>query len=188
MEKKYCYKCGVELLEEQSVCPLCGAAVPEEIEVLEIEPRVTAAYKTNGHVDNANRNYITGIIGGVIGGFVAAIPWIIVYVYLNFIWSLLAAFIAMGVAFGYKLCNGKVTRAYPYIIIVTSFIVVIVTSLVIIPLLMFVQEGFGFNFELLKLYYMLIDRGELLKDLAIACFFTWLGISGVVKSERSMVE
>ena len=48
------------------------------------------------------KNYVFGIIGGIIGGIIASIPWVLLSVYGNYILSILAALIAMGVVFGYR--------------------------------------------------------------------------------------
>ena len=48
-------------------------------------------------------NYITGIIGLILGGLIATIPWILVYVYGDMMFSVLSVFIAAGEFYGYKL-------------------------------------------------------------------------------------
>ena len=70
---------------------------------------------------NENKNYITGILGALAGGFIASIPWILTYVYANMILSLLAVIIAMGALKGYQMCNGKVNKSLPIIIIIIIF-------------------------------------------------------------------
>ena len=49
-----------------------------------------------------NNNYILGILGAVLGGLVASIPWIIMYVYLEILWSFMALIIGYGAFIGYK--------------------------------------------------------------------------------------
>ena len=41
-------------------------------------------------------SYITGIFGAIVGGAIATIPWIFVYIRLNYILSLLAMLISFG--------------------------------------------------------------------------------------------
>ena len=49
------------------------------------------------------KGYFKGILGALLGGIVASIPWILVYVYANMIYSILAVIIAMGALKGYQL-------------------------------------------------------------------------------------
>ena len=68
----------------------------------------------DGKLDNSNNSargsYLFGIIGALIGGIIGSIPWILVYVYGNMMFSALAIFIAAGEFLGYKLCRGKIDK------------------------------------------------------------------------------
>ena len=55
-------------------------------------------------------SYITGIIGAIIGGAIATIPWVLAYVYGGMMLSILAALIAAGEFYGYKLAKGKISK------------------------------------------------------------------------------
>ena len=57
-----------------------------------------------------NNNYIKGILGAIIGGILFSLPWILVYVYANYILSVLATIIAFGALKFYKIFGGKVTK------------------------------------------------------------------------------
>ena len=50
-------------------------------------------------------SYLTGILGAIVGGAIATIPWILVYVYGEMMFSILAALIAAGELYGYKIAK-----------------------------------------------------------------------------------
>ncbi len=135
------------------------------------------------------KKYISGLIGGIVGGFIASLPWILMYVYGNFLLSLLATLIAFGIAYGYKLCKGPMTKKYPSIITILALFIVIVVTLLIIPLIELYKEGYFANFRNLQLLY---QNGEFVKsimiDLAISVIFTFLGISSVVNKAKQEIK
>lgn len=125
-------------------------------------------------------NYILGILGGLIGGIIASIPWILLYIYGNMMFSLLAVFIAMGALYGYKLLKGKIDKKLPIIITVLSLISVTIATLVIIPLLLLSKNGAEANFENLEWLYQNSEfTSAIMRDYIISAVFTLLGISGV---------
>lgn len=135
-----------------------------------------------------NKNYITGIIGALIGGLVASIPWILMYVYGEMILSLLAIIIAMGALKGYQLLKGKIDGKLPMIIIVVSVVCVTISTLLIIPCLLMAKEGIEISLENLELLYEYDEfANAIMKDYIISLLFTFLGISGVVKSIKKQV-
>lgn len=133
---------------------------------------------------------ITGIIGAILGGCICAIPWVLMYVYGNMILSPLATLIAFGAVKGYYLCQGKTIKQLPMIIIILSISIVSVATLVIIPLLLLMQEGYTVNFQNLKVLYTSSEfSSAIIKDYVISLIFTVLGISGVIhkiKKELSL--
>lgn len=136
-----------------------------------------------------NKNYIKGIIGGLIGGLIASLPWIICYVYLEMLWSLLALPIAWGALKGYQLLKGKEDKKLPIIITVISIVVITLVTLVIIPLLLLAQEGLTPDFETLKLLYEFEQfKSAIIKDYIFSLLFTILGISGAVSNIKSQIE
>lgn len=135
-----------------------------------------------------NKSYITGIIGSLIGGLVASIPWILMYVYGEMILSLLAIIIAMGALKGYQLLKGKIDGKLPIIIIVVSIVCVTISTLLIIPCLLMAKEGIEINFDNLELLYEYDEfASAIMKDYLISLLFTFLGISGVVKSVKKQI-
>lgn len=139
-------------------------------------------------VKQNKNNIVLGIIGALIGGFVASIPWILVYVYGNMIFSALAIIIAAGALFGYKKFNGPTIKSLPAIISVISLFCVIISTLVIIPLLIIKQEGLEMTIANLKLLYEFEPFvNEIMKDLAISILFTFLGISGIVSNLKRQI-
>ncbi len=130
-----------------------------------------------------------GFIGALIGGFLFAIPWILVYVYGNMLFAVLAAFIAFGALLGYKKLGGPVDKKTPIIIIVVSLIVIVVTTLIIIPLCLLYKEGFIVNLHNLKTIYNMPKFQEgIAQDLVVSVIFTILGISGVISNLKQEVD
>ena len=118
-------------------------------------------------------SYITGIFGAIVGGAIATIPWIFVYIRLNYILSLLAMLISFGALKGYEICNGKMSKSVKTIITIISLVLVIVSTLFVLPLLLAWENN--------KPVQMLYDSPEfmnaLYRDLAMSVLFTVLGIT-----------
>ena len=133
---------------------------------------------------------ISGLVGGLIGGLIASLPWILLGVLLNFVWAFLAAPIAYGVGFGHTLLGGEKDGKYPYVIAITSVVVVVFVTLVIEPLAsVYKIYQISPSIELLKLLYS--DSGvrtDLLLNLVIAVAFTGLGISSAVRGANAEVK
>lgn len=135
------------------------------------------------------KNYVFGIIGGIIGGIVASIPWVLLSVYGNYILSILAALIAMGVVFGYRKLKGPMNRSTPIIVIVLSLVIVVVTTLVIIPLASLGKEGYEVSFYNLQILYESKEyMNALMIDLVISIVFTFLGIGGVISKLKQELQ
>lgn len=133
---------------------------------------------------------ILGIIGALLGGFIFTIPWILLYVFGQMLFSILAAFIAFGALLGYKKFGGIVDKKTPIIIVIVSLIVIVVTTLIIIPLCLLYKEGYivsWHNLEWLYNYNPTFKSG-IIRDLMVSIFFTILGISGVIANLRQQVD
>lgn len=134
-------------------------------------------------------NHLLGILGAILGGFIAAIPWVLVYVYGNMIFSALAILIAIGALKGYQIFKGRIDKTLPYTISIVSLLVVIITTLIIIPCLLIVQEGQQLTYDYFKFIYG-DDKfsGAIIHDLIISIAFTALGISGVVANIHKQLK
>lgn len=131
-------------------------------------------------------NNLLGILGAVLGAFIGAIPWILVYVYGNLMFSFLAFVIALTAFKGYTLLKGKVTKKTPTIIGVISVLTVIISTLIIIPCLLLAKKGFTVNIKsLISLYNSSTFVFAIIRDLVIAIIFTILGISGVINQIKA---
>ena len=132
------------------------------------------------------KNYILGIIGGLLGGIVASIPWILVYVYGNYILSLLATLIAFGVFYGYKLFKGPKTDKLPILIIIFSLLIVMVVTTVFIPLVTLYNSGYEASLSNLQILYASgTYRAAIIQDLIVSIVFTVLGIGVVVQRSKA---
>ena len=136
-----------------------------------------------------NNGYLFGIIGSILGGLVASLPWIIMYVYVEMMWSFMAFLIGYGAFLGYKLFKGKMDIKVPYIIGIVSIIVIIFTTLYVIPALLIIKEGLTPNFEILSLLYSNTEfKSAIIKDLIFAVLFTVLGVSGIFKTLKNQAK
>ncbi len=136
-----------------------------------------------------NNGYLLGILGAILGGLVASLPWIIMYVYLEMMWSFMAFLIGYGAFLGYKLFKGKMDIKVPYIIGVVSLVVIIFTTLYVIPALLVIKEGVTPSFEVIKLLYSNSEFvGAITQDLIFAILFTVLGVSGIFKTLKNQAK
>lgn len=134
-------------------------------------------------------SYLTGILGAIVGGVIATIPWILVYVYGEMMFSILAALIAVGELYGYKIAKGKINKKLPVILMVIALVIVTVTTLVIIPTLLIANEGISVNLTNISRLY---ENGEfataMMKDFIISLIFTILGASIVTANIKKQLE
>ncbi len=130
-----------------------------------------------------NNGYLLGILGALGGALLGTIPWILMYVYANMIYSILAILVAIAALKGYQLLKGKVDKKLPIIIVIVSFIAITIATLIIIPNLLIIKEYGKFSIDLFKVLY---DNKEftqaILQDYVTSLLFTGLGISGVISS------
>lgn len=130
-----------------------------------------------------------GILGAIIGGFIGALPWLLIYVYGEMMYSILTVLIAFSALKGYQILKGKEDKKLPIIIAVISFAVLIVCNLVIAPLLMLKQNGLLMNFKNLQLLYKSdIFMSALMHDFVISIVFTILGAGLVIANIHKQVK
>lgn len=135
------------------------------------------------------KSYLKGILGGFIGGMIASLPWILAYVYADMIFSLLAIIVSMGVLKGYQLLNGKIDKKLPIIVAVLSFLCITISTLIIIPGLLVVQNDASFTIENIKYLYSNNEFfSAIMHDYVISVLFTFLGISGIIMSINNQIK
>lgn len=131
---------------------------------------------------------VLAMIGAMLGGLVATLPWVLVYVYGNMMYSILAIFVAMGALFGYQLFKGEINKNLPIKIMVVSLLSITIATLVIIPCLLLAHEGAAVTINNFKYLYSDSDFiGGIITDYIVSVLFTLLGISGVIKSIKNQV-
>jgi len=140
-------------------------------------------------MEEKQKGYLLGIVGALIGGLIGTIPWIILYVYANMIYSLLAFIVAMAALKGYELFKGKIDKKLPYIIGTISIICITIATLVIIPNLLLVKEIGTTSLANFKLLYADSEfAGAIIGDYIMSLLFTILGISGFFASIKKQVN
>ena len=131
---------------------------------------------------------VLAMIGALLGGLIATMPWVLVYVYGNMMYSFLAVLVAMGALFGYQLFKGEINKDLPIKIVVISLLSITIATLVIIPCLLLAHEGAVVSVNNFKYLY---DDSDFIKgiisDYIVSVLFTLLGISGVIKPIKKQV-
>lgn len=128
-----------------------------------------------------SNNYFKSILGGVLGALLFGIPWVLVYVYGGYILSILALLIAFGTFKFYKLFGGIVTKKTGLIITIISLLTVTFLTLVVIPNMLLLKDGYLINLSNFKILYNSKDFvSSLMRDYVISLVFTGLGISGII--------
>lgn len=134
-------------------------------------------------------SYVTGIIGAVIGGAIGAIPWVLAYVYGGMMLSILAALIAAGEFYGYKLAKGKMNKSLPVIIMILAIIIVTIATLLVIPALLMQKEGIKVTLLNLEILYLNSEfSAAIMKDYVISVIFTILGASIITSNVKNQLE
>lgn len=143
----------------------------------------------NDVIQSDSKHYALGTLGALIGAFVATIPWILMYVYGNMILSALAIIIAIGALKGYQILKGPIDKKLPIVISITSLLTVVLATLVIIPVLLLIQEGYPATIDNLKVLYAYDEfLAGIMQDLIVSVVFTVLGISGVVANVNRKIK
>lgn len=134
-------------------------------------------------------NYLSGVLGAFIGGLIAAVPWIVLYVFLNMITSIAAVLIGMGAYAGYKMMNGPKSKGAIGIIIVVSLIVVTLTNFVIIPFVYLAKDGYPISMRYYKWFFSSKElMAAMVKDYAFSILFTFLGVQSVIRTIKNDVD
>ncbi len=134
-------------------------------------------------------NYFVGLLGAVLGGLIATIPWILMYVYGNMMLSALSIVIAAGEFYGYKLFKGKVTKRLPITIMLLAVLIVVLTTLVIIPVFLLMSEGVSISLDSVKGLYQNEEFTQaIIKDMVVGIIFTLLGASVITANIKRQLK
>lgn len=128
-------------------------------------------------------NNIKGILGAIIGAIIFSLPWVMIYIYGNYIVAIMAAVIAYGALLLYKKFGGIVDKKTPLIITISSLLAITIATFIIIPIWLIIKEGYSFQLEMLREIYQ--DSSfvkSIIWDYVISIVFTLLGISGVISN------
>ncbi len=140
-------------------------------------------------IEKKENGYLVGILGSLLGGLIATLPWILLYVYAEMMYSYLALLIAVGALKGYELCRGKIDKKLPFIIGIVSVFSITVATLVIIPNLLLVQEAGATSLRAFKaLYSYDAFKEAMIHDYIFSLLFTFIGAGGVIMSIRQQVK
>ena len=139
--------------------------------------------------EKVKNNYALGIIGALIGAFIGAVPWVLMYVFANMMYSILAILIVLCSFYGYKLTKAKIDKKLPVILSISSFISITVTMFVIIPICLMAQEGLPVSIENLQLLYQYEEfTSAVLTDYVISILFCLLVIGGIIFNLNKQIK
>lgn len=131
---------------------------------------------------------LRGILGAIIGAIIGALPWLFVYVYGNYIISVLAVFVAVCANFLYRKFGGEVNKRLPMTLSIISVLTIAVMTFLVVPCLLIKKEGYSLNGYTLGLLYNDSEfMTALFHDLFISIIFAILGIVPVVNNIKREV-
>ena len=135
------------------------------------------------------KNNVLSYVGGFVGALIGTIPWVLMYVYGNYIVSLLAFVIAFCSFKGYTLLCGKKQKNTWLVISAFSIIAVTISTFVTIPILLNFDNGLGLSFEaFLDLYESEEFVRALLGDYVVSLIFAILGISIIIPKIKNDLD
>ncbi|MEG0994908.1 MAG: hypothetical protein RSE91_02960 [Bacilli bacterium] len=127
------------------------------------------------------RKNILGIISGFIFGFIASLPWLLVYIYGNYLLSLLTFIIPFGVYYGYLAFNKEPKNNLKLIIAIISIIITILLTMIIMPLVTLYNSNYDVSlFNLRILYESGSYKVAITENIIISMVFLCLGFGGVL--------
>lgn len=124
------------------------------------------------------RNIFAGIVGALIGALIGSVPWILAYIYIDTMWSILAAVIGIGAYYGYKLFKGPLNKHTPVIVTVISLLVMAVVIMLVIPIILMMKYNDPVSFS------ELFNGGEYIRGIVsesyFSILFTFVGIAAII--------
>ena len=143
--------------------------------------------------EKISKKYLLGIFGALIGALIGAIPWVLLYVFADLMYSLLAIIIVVCSFYGYKFTKAKIDKKLPIILSITSFIAITITMFLIIPVCYLANELGQVSWEMIQAIYSSSEfLGSLMTDYLISLLFGAVVIGVIIynlnKQLKSGVE
>lgn len=139
--------------------------------------------------ENIKNNYLLGIVGALVGAMIGAIPWILMYVFANMMYAILAILIVICSFYGYKITKAKIDKKLPVILSIASFISITVTMFVIIPICMMVQNNVEVSLETFQFLYSYNDfLTAMIGDYVVSLIFGIVVISGIIINLNKQIK
>lgn len=129
--------------------------------------------------NEADGNYITGVIGAILGAFVGVIPSLITSLFMERIYSLLFALIPLCIYGGYKLFKGKMNKFVIVLSVVLSVLSVFLLEMEVIVFGIMNEYGVTFSESCAVLAIACKEPdfwGAVLTDCIVPFIFVALGI------------
>ena len=162
-----------------------------EPEVTEQKEEVTESEKDKEIVEVKKKkkvrkgSYTLGTIGAILGGAVAAIPWVLLYAFVNsMVIPLLAMLIPMGAYLGYRIFRGRISKESRTIITIVSLLIITLVVTIISPTILVMQSSYDLNWENIEGLYSKERKNiweTFLEDLVVGLVFTIIGLVIVIK-------
>lgn len=188
-----------------SVCPFCHGAgcdgnalmknlyTPVHRSCLE---QVRQGVSAKAERNLKEGSYVSGFFGGLAGGIIATVPTILTILLMERIFAVLMWLVPMGVAFGYKKCNGKRSKAAGPIMIVLSLLSMYVMEYVFWLIAFADAYGFGgalqltLPFLLDPAFWVEMTKGAVteLVFLVLAIIMSWKSITETAADDVSSVD
>lgn len=139
--------------------------------------------------EEIKNNYLLGIVGAIVGAFIGTIPWILMYIFSDIIYSILSILIVVCSFYGYKLTKAKIDKKLPVILSVVSFISITVTMFIIIPICLMGQSDIPISINnLLELYQYEEFYSAITTDYVVSILFCAIVIGAVIYNLNKQIN
>ena len=133
--------------------------------------------------------FFVGTVAALVGAFVGVIPFLLVYVFANYIVAILTALIAVSSYYFYKLTKAKIDKKLPVIVAISSFISITVAIFIIMPLVVMVKEDITVSIYNLERVYKYDEvKNAIVGDYLKSLIFAFIGVGGIVTSLKKQIK
>lgn len=124
-----------------------------------------------------NGSYLTGILGALLLGLAACIPTVLSIWFLDRVFALLYALIPLGAYYGYRLFQGKLTRAALPIVIGVSILALFAMEQVLFYIVIVNAYGVYPNIlDTARFYFAIMTPADIVSDMSTSFLFLLLGL------------